>query len=638
MADSLSPEQTAALAELQRRRSSLNSQQQAALDELIRRSRTTAPAASGPLDNAGKFFGAAWEKVNPVESVKSLYGMATDPVGTAKGIWQGHANLAGEAAEAYGRGEYGMAAQKALGAAIPLLGPDLERSVSQIEQGNTAEGLGGLAGTLAGMLLPNAAGRIARRRIGIPGMDALSPAQRAGVNFLQNRGVRMTGATLGGGDLPWAAETLSSVSPLGAYLQPRMARMTEADLSRVAKELGHETLPQNYTPMTAGQSVMDALSNKSNRQSTLSQKHYRELSDAAKDPAYTRSVQQGLDQDGSAVMADVAIPVDTEPFRAAARDLYEHMKLSSSVQRHSSNAWSTLNELMQQPRYIPGQLAEEMLGLLKGDARNTKGLDAGRLKYLIAKFQPAVDDALQQADPQLAHAVRSGRFWRAKQAETERISQQVTGVARQPDKTAMVREPEPVNVFERLTQAGDKRTKLLTRLETATPGEMEKLGRAYVEDVLQPWRNTGESFPTQGVAQQLWNGWHDLGSEARKMLFPNPMVRQNWGEFFDGMRQIARNPNPSGTAKTGASLAQLGGAWRAAETGHPVIAVLTGLGPSAIAAMMYTPRGAALMRKGFNLPPGTGPALAWVNQVGNLVQQMKVSAEDDMPAPSRHPR
>lgn len=584
-----------------------------------------APEEPGMMENIGKGARALWEKVNPVEGAKGLYQAATHPGETISGIAEAHKRVYGEGEKALKRGDYIGGAAAALGSAVPLLGPDIYQSYRNLEAGNQAEALGGLGGTLLGLVtLPQRVSKLGSRWAGVPGMDALAPQQRAGVEMLRDRGVRMTAATQGGGDLPWAAETLASVSPAGAYLAPRMARMTEGDLSRVAKELGQETLPQNYTPITAGESVMDALKKRAGRQEGYAGKHYQVLDDAAKDPAYVRSVQQGVDpKTQQPIMADVAIPVDTEPFRAAAKELYDHMKLSSSLQRHSSNAWSTLNELMQQPRHIPAALAEEMLGLIKGDARAAKGLDAGRLKFLVSKFQPVVDDALRQADPTLAKAVEKGRGWTAKQKETERISQQVTGVSKQSSEQAMLREPEPVNVYQRLTQEGDKRARLLERLQKTTPKELPKLGRAYVEDVLQSWRDTGESMPTQGVAQKMWNDWHALGDEAKKKMFPTPMVKQNWDEFFDGVRQIARNPNPSGTAKTGASLMQFGAAGKAWESGHPVMAVISGLGPSAIAAMMYTPRGAAILRKGFRIPAGDiAKAAAWSNQVGNMAAEL----------------
>ena len=182
---------------------------------------------------------------------------------------------------------------------------------------------------------------------------------------------------------------------------------------------------------------------------------------------------------------------------------------------------------------------------------------------------------------------------------------------------------QPVNAYRRLTQEGDTRAKLLERIGKLTPKELPKMGRAYVEDILQTWRDTGESLPTQGVATKMWNDWHKLGDEAKKKLFPLPHVRENWDHFFEGVRRIAANPNPSGTATVNQSLAQFATPAGLYAAGSPVLATISAIAPSALAALMYTPRGAALMRKGFRIPAGDiAAATAWSNQVGNMVEQL----------------
>jgi hypothetical protein len=579
----------------------------------------------GILANVGKFAGAVWDKVNPVEGVRGLYQAATSPLETGSAILQAHKNLGSRAVDDYQRGDYVNAAIRGLGSLVPLVGPDVVQSYEDLEAGNQAEALGGLAGTLLGMTtLPNRAQRLGSRWVGVPGMDALPPAQRAGVDFLRQRGVQMPAAVLGGGKLPAAAQALGGVSPAGAYLAPKMERATEAGLSRVAKDLGKETHPTSLTPIAAGESAMGALSKKAGQQEKIAARHYEIFNAAAQDPRYTRTVTQRVDAKGNPIEADVSIPVDTQPFRAAAKDLYDHMQaLTSSAARHSSNAYAALSGLMSQERYIPAAAAEEILSVLKADARTATGRDAGRLKFLISKFQPVVDNALLNADPSLLRAVQKGRQWTAKQKVTERVHQQLTGVSKTPVEGAQIREPEPVNAYRRITQEGDTRAKLLERIGKLAPKELPKVGRAYVEDILQTWRDTGESLPTQGVATKMWNDWHKLGDEAKKKLFPLPHVRENWDHFFEGVRRIAANPNPSGTATTTMSLGQFGTAAGLYAAGSPVWATLSLIGPSAVAALMYTPRGAALMRKGFRIPAGNiAAATAWSNQVGNMVEQM----------------
>ena len=626
----LTPEQSAILSELQKRRATLSPQQVAIVDELSRRQQSapaaaTPPAEPGILDNAGKFAGSVWDKVNPVEGVKGLYQAVTSPLETGSAILQAHKNLGSLAMEDYQQGDYLNAAVHGLGTAVPLVGPDLVGSYEEARKGNYAEAAGGFAGTLAGMVSPGGLlKKLGNRRISVPGMNALPPAQRAGVEFLRQRGVQMPAAVLGGGKLPASLQALGGVSPVGAWLAPKMERATEAGLSRVAKDLGKETHPTSLTPIGAGESMTGALSKKASQQERLAQIHYEKFNAAAQDPQYTRTVTQAVDQEGNPIEADVSIPVDTRPFRAAAKDLYDHMQaLTSSAARHSSNAYAALSGLMAQERYIPAAAAEEILSVLKADARTATGRDAGRLKFLISKFQPVVDNALLNADPSLLKAVQKGRQWTAKQKVTERVHQQLTGVSKTPVEGAQIREPEPVNAYRRITQEGDTRAKLLERIGKLAPKELPKVGRAWVEDILETWRQTGESLPTPGVATKMWNDWHAMGAETKKKLIPLPHVRENWDHFFEGVRRIAANPNPSGTATTLMSLGQFEGAGRLYAAGNPVWATLSAITPSAVAALMYTPKGAALMRKGFRIPAGNiAAATAWSNQVGNMVEQM----------------
>lgn len=104
----------------------------------------------GPEGSAiGRFAESAWEQVNPVAAVQGLYQMARHPIDTAGMIASESASKGREAMTAAQAGEYGKAATAAVGA-IPLVGPAIEKGITQFESGDIAGGLG----TAAGLALP----------------------------------------------------------------------------------------------------------------------------------------------------------------------------------------------------------------------------------------------------------------------------------------------------------------------------------------------------------------------------------------------------------------------------------------------------------------------------------------------------
>lgn len=107
----------------------------------------------GPVS---RFAKAAWSQVNPVETVKGLYGVAKDPIGTIRQDAQARGHLGDEAAQDFKQGHYLHGAAKAAQGLVPFLGPWAADVGNDLEAGRYAEGTGKMTGFAAGAVGPSA--------------------------------------------------------------------------------------------------------------------------------------------------------------------------------------------------------------------------------------------------------------------------------------------------------------------------------------------------------------------------------------------------------------------------------------------------------------------------------------------------
>jgi hypothetical protein len=177
---------------------------------------------------------------------------------------------------------------------------------------------------------------------------------------------------------------------------------------------------------------------------------------------------------------------------------------------------------------------------------------------------------------------------------------------------------EPVQVFEKLTGDRDGRVGLLERVAQRTPQELPKIGRAYVQGLLEKASRMGE----WGKTLQVLNEWDALGPQTKQLLFGHrPGLAQDLDNFFVLARQTTIPANTSRTAYVtmiGSHVLTLGGGLGglfiaghaagagalAAETAH----LLTNAG---LARLLFSPGGTELLLKGMRMPlPRTSAQMA----------------------------
>lgn len=114
-----------------------------------------APAApSGPPQTLGHGASEFWDQVNPVAGVKGLAQMVRHPIDTLTADSGARQQIWHDAAGAFKGGDYATAIRKGVAGAIPLLGPQMDRSGDQFQSGDVAGGIGSTAGIAANLLAP----------------------------------------------------------------------------------------------------------------------------------------------------------------------------------------------------------------------------------------------------------------------------------------------------------------------------------------------------------------------------------------------------------------------------------------------------------------------------------------------------
>lgn len=214
-------------------------------------------------------------------------------------------------------------------------------------------------------------------------------------------------------------------------------------------------------------------------------------------------------------------------------------------------------------------------------------------------------------------AARAAKQWSNLGLETKKILFNQTGqvkqidslVARaqkltQPAQVTQVLESlkaEPVQAFNQAVWAQDAGIEKLRQVAKLAPNEMPKIGRAFIDKLLERATAEGGFDKEKGVLGE----WQNLGPETKRILFRNPLLIRDLDNFFMLAKKIAERPNTSNTAVVGAMVAGIGWVWT-----NPVTGITAMIGSSALAEMMYSPRAVRALTNGMRVSLGNKTAAA----------------------------
>jgi len=561
-------------------------------------------AHDGLVDSAMTSLGSWWDKVNPVTQIQGLQQATLHPVDTAKAMLDAQGNLAMQAKESFEKGDYRRGIRQSLHYLIPVLGPEWERASQKFDENKTAEGIGETLGIGTNMVLPAAISKIRGVPV-LPKLQNLNPAEQAAIEFAQQRGIPVPAGAATGNKFVKGAQALTSATPGGSVVGGIMERGTTRGLQRVAGELADQAHPQVMVPESAGADIRGALEARVTAGKAQANAGYA-LRDAAEaDPRNLKTVQQGVDPQGNPITADVPLPVDMTGLKARVAPIFKQMSEDpywTVTRQQGSTGYKAVETIINGPDYVSPSQAEKLLSAVKTIAREGEGQAKGLGKYIVPTLEESIDTAVGQAvgHPQALAGLKSGRNLSKQYFTTQEVLDDLHA--------------EPVKAFRQLVQRQDAGIEQLRGIAKETPGELPKLGRAWLEDLFEKATAEG-GF---GRNQKLSGEWNNLGTKTKELLFPNPMLRGDLEKLFLAQKKITENVNPSGSATVG-----IGSGYALKElTDFPTL-VKTTIGSAAFMRLLYSPRGVQLLTRGLKIPMGNGAAIS------AAVAELAKIAEDD---------
>jgi len=518
----------------------------------------------------------------------------------AKGIVKASYNEIKQAKAAYDKGDYAKAAgYTAL--AIPVVGPAAGEIVEDFRSGdlekmghgtvNAALALSPLAAEGAARL-PIAAAKYARK-LPVPALARSSnPVKAAAADYVMGEGVPVSLAGATSNPTVRYAQEWADNSLGGALSGANAEAQLRADAMKgLGTKLATEAHPGIYTPVAAGESVQGAL------QARVDQ--FRQAADAAY--GKIRSTQKssepvkfevpgaapravGFGPAGPApppVTEAIQFPVDLRDVKKQLAPIEAELSRNMPITQQQANpGLKAIRNILDGPDRGSLTQVDRDLSVIKTLAREHQGL----AKAVVPKLHAAVEEAAITAGPDVYQALQEGR-----KAVTAQYKAQETLDALSSEGI----KNEAGATFKALTRADDLSLNRLRAVARETPSELPKIGRAIVQDLLDTATAEGEFAHGRAIA----NRWNALGDETKKLLYPNPTLRENLDKFFLSASEQAQIANPSGSGHLIALAGQGYLLWH-----NPIDGVRTVIGGAALSRMMHNPTAVKALTQGFTIP------------------------------------
>jgi hypothetical protein len=569
------------------------------------------PEAPPPESPGSRFMTSFAQGIDPSAGIEA----AVHPVDTAKALVGASLSHYDEFKKAISEGRNNDAADHLMGM-MPLIGPQVAGIKQKFATGDVAGGMGDLSAALLPFALHGA------KMLTGTSEDLLNPVQRAAVEFGKRESVPLAPSVRTGSKFAKQVETHAGSLPGSSAVMSRARNAGQGALADLGGKLTLEASP-GVTAVSdaeqAGKSLVTGLEAKVRRFGLKADDAYTELRQIEADPANTRSVQVGTQQQrqmvtsptgamapGSVsvpVMKDIAIPVDLRGAKAALQPIYEEIqKVWPLTKQQSSPGFAALKNLMDSEDYVSASTAEKNLSSLKAITRGSEGpglrnKSQGIAAKAINELQDSIDDAVTNAPAGGQDAIAALSRGRALTAAKYGVKDLLGEVGATFDDKGKL-QYEPVNVFNRLTRGKDGSVELLKSVRAQAPQEMQRLGQAFLEGLIEKGRTQGGFTGTDSI----FSTWNNLGDSTKQILFKNPALRAKIDNFFQLAKQVNASPNPSGSGAT-AMISMLG-----AATVLPLIrgdimgaaesaAGITGLAITAngLARLLMSPAGSAAL-------------------------------------------
>lgn len=314
---------------------------------------------------------------------------------------------------------------------------------------------------------------------------------------------------------------------------------------------------------------------------------------------------------GAPITKDMALPVNMAVVKRTLRPIYDEMKRTMpTTQQQASKGLKALENVINSEDWVPASVADQNLSAIKGIVRESVSKDLrnksqGLAARAVRELEEEVQAAFAKAGPEASKALELGRTATAAKYATA--------------DTLKALRKEPVQVFRQLTARKDSAVELLRDVAKKAPEELPKIGRAYLEDLLETATKEGG----YGKAGTVMNQWNALGKESKRLMFKNPALVEDLDNFFMLAKKIAENPNPSGSAVVGA-LVPYGYLFMT----EPLVGTTAIIGNNVLARLLFNnPKAAKALMRGMKVPLGNKAAAAVASsEILNIVGKNRTPA------------
>jgi hypothetical protein len=323
-----------------------------------------------------------------------------------------------------------------------------------------------------------------------------------------------------------------------------------------------------------------------------------------------------------AVMEQQQLAVPLAPAKEALRPIFERLQrkkeLTGNLMGDEGRAASALDALLSAPNNAPLSVVDAALGDLKAAARGAA------MPELRSQGQGLAAQAVAELETLVQQRAKAAGVWDDLRAGRDATIAKWTAA-----ETLDKLRTEPVQTFRLLTASGDAAVERLREVQRLAPGEVPKIGRAYVDGLI----DTATAEGGFGREAKLWAEWSKLGDETKALLYPNKDLRTALDNFFLVGKKMAENPNPSGTAL----VAQVPGQ-AALMMLEPVSGVSLLIGGGVVSKLLNSPTTARLLTQGMQAPRTSAVARQLASRLKAAIRPSVRTAQATQAAQPRESR
>ncbi len=528
------------------------------------------------------------QPIHPIDMATAPYKVLSDPKAAVGGMLSNQQKPYDRAMAKFKAGDYAGGVIESLEYLIPIIGPQLSDTNARQASGEISipRALAEHAGTSVQATLPSVlkANPAAGIRV-TPRVNSLNPVQQEAVTFAQRAGIPVDAATATGNPVVRGAQHMADRTLGGGlFIAPQAKAAQEAALSRTGANLADRVHPTAVSAYRAGEGIQGAVEARVAQYGAEANKAYDQL----------RTIE-----------SKTPMPVDLRVAKAQLKPLYDRMTRQMPVTQQAADpALHAIKNILDSPDSLPASVVDMDLGAIKKLARaeGARDVNQGMASAAVSALEKQLQSAVTKAGPDAIKALQEGRAATVQKYGADALLKSLRD--------------EPVQVFDQATWRGDAGVDRLKDIAKQAPGELPKVGRAYLDDLLAKATSEGGFSKERGIQ----NTWQQLGPQTKALLFPDVAVRTELDNFFRAAKQMAENPNPSGTGHVVGLTSQ--GLLLVTEPVTGATITLTG---AALSKLFHSPAGVRALTNGLRLPVGgrTPAALAATAAISKAIGDAK---------------